>query len=261
VRGHEYRHRGTGGLLRYRRRAADVWRQRFQLRVLRSAHGERHNSNPGYVAARSSRADADLRGAVDDRYLAGAGRIAVSSNHDLCLDVQWGNPASGTPVWLWSCNGTGAQQWSYDRAAQTITNTAFGKCLQADPNAVMYAPGTNLGFVLPGAAIAQIGDCVVPTPQWQKWTYDPELGVLHNGLGSVLDIQWNDQEPGATVWLWDENDGSAQQWYADRNSDYCSGLCYPDCSAACANAGPGTGSCVGGCMGSCVGTCMSSATP
>lgn len=187
----------------------------------------------------------------------GAGRIPVAANQSLCLDVQWGNADSGTPVWIWDCTGGAAQQWTYDRVAQTITNTAFGKCLQADPSAVSFVPGTGQGFLTPGAAIAQIGDCVTPAPAWQQWSYDPEKGVLHNGLGLVLDIQWNNLQAGTTVWLWDENDGTAQQWYADRSNDYCSSLCNTKCLSQCGTED----TCRFTCTEDCLGNCDDSATP
>jgi hypothetical protein len=37
-----------------------------------------------------------------------------SASADLYMDVQWGQSAAGTPVWLWDYNGSGAQHWSYD---------------------------------------------------------------------------------------------------------------------------------------------------
>jgi hypothetical protein len=189
----------------------------------------------------------------------------VASNPGLCLDVQWANPASGTPVWIWGCNGGSAQQWVYDRSAQTVVNPAFGKCLQARP-VVLTIPGIppffpSQTFTLdnrsPGVQ-AEISDCISPPPLRQQWTYDPEGGTLRSALGTVLDIQWNDQQAGTLTWLWDYNGGAAQQWRADHSSTYCSNLCLPGCQTGCAGAGPGTGACVGSCMGGCVGNCMSS---
>jgi len=189
------------------------------------------------------------------------GRIPVSSNQGLCLDVQWGNPASGTPVWIWGCNGGGAQQWSYDRKAQTITNTAFGKCLQVRPTVVSFFGFT---ITLDNRAIGvpiEISDCINPPPPRQKWTYDPEHNTIRSALGTVLDIQWNNQQAGTPVWTWDYNGGSAQQWYSDRSSSYCNNLCNSSCQASCVGAGPGTGSCMGGCVGGCMGSCLNSAAP
>jgi hypothetical protein len=70
------------------------------------------------------------------------------------------------------------------------------------------------------------GHCDAPghsTPVWlwecigtdaQKWTYDPETGVLQNALGNVLDVQSGVLQPGTPVWTWTRNEGLAQQWFS-----------------------------------------------
>jgi hypothetical protein len=142
------------------------------------------------------------------------GQIALSANTGLCLDVPNANPTPGTPVQLWYCNGSAAQQWHYDRKAQTITNTALGVCLQARPD----SNGFDFGDFYPGNPV-EVSECLGggtnPPPARQLWTYDPEKGIIRNGLGTVLDVKWNNEQAGTAVWLWDENDGPAQQWYAD----------------------------------------------
>jgi Ricin-type beta-trefoil lectin domain len=184
------------------------------------------------------------------------GRIPVASNHGLCLDVQWGNPAAGTPVWIWGCSGSVAQQWSYNRQTSTITNTAFGMCLQVRPN------GTTDN--LAAQAVAEISDCVYPVPLRQQWTYDPEKGAIRSALGTVLEIEQNNQQAGTFVWLADENDGPAQLWFADQTSTYCNdycdrtcpGDCGGSCSSSCSGAGPNTGQCIGACMSACMDACV-----
>ncbi len=52
---------------------------------------------------------------------------AITGYAGLCLDVRSSNSANGTPVQLYTCNGTGAQQWTVVQAGSTIR--AFGKCL------------------------------------------------------------------------------------------------------------------------------------
>ena len=192
------------------------------------------------------------------------GRIRASANANLCLAVQGGNTAEGTPVVLATCDGGPAQQWHYNRQAQTIVNTAYNKCLQADPSSTQFVPGTRLPFNTPGT-LAQIGACNSSFPR-QKWSYDPEGGLIRNALGTVLDIKWNNQQPGTTVWLWDYDGQSAQQWYADPTSAYCNSTCSSscpsgcigNCTSSCSSAGANEGSCIGACMGSCVGACMPS---
>jgi Ricin-type beta-trefoil lectin domain len=48
--------------------------------------------------------------------------------HRKCLDVRGGGTADGTPVQIFDCNGTGAQQWIYTGTG-TIFNLRSGKCL------------------------------------------------------------------------------------------------------------------------------------
>ena len=129
-------------------------------------------------------------------------RIPAGHAASLCLDVQWGNPAAGTPLWLWRCDGNPAQQWVYDRRNSRIYNPAYDKCLD-----VSYASG-------------QIG-----TPVWtwecngtdaQRWTYDYRTGILENAIGTTLDIQFSNVEQGTPVWTWSRNETAAQRWRADQ---------------------------------------------
>jgi hypothetical protein len=46
----------------------------------------------------------------------------VHSNSGLCLDVQNGNLAWGTPVWTYWCTGNPAQRWSYDAQYHVLAN-------------------------------------------------------------------------------------------------------------------------------------------
>jgi hypothetical protein len=129
-------------------------------------------------------------------------RIPVSHAPSLCLDVQWGNLAAGTPVWLWDCNGGDAQWWVYDRQRGTIVNPPSGKCLDV-----------QWGSTTPGTPV-WLWDC--NGGDAQRWTYDPETRVLENALGTVLDIQWGNLQAGTPVWTWPRNEGWAQQWRADQ---------------------------------------------
>ena len=74
----------------------------------------------------------------------------------LCLDVSGGGTSDGTPVQLWECNGTGAQQWLWLGLAGTngpvLYNPQSGKCLD-DPDGIATPPG--------GPPIQlQIWDCI-----------------------------------------------------------------------------------------------------
>jgi hypothetical protein len=137
------------------------------------------------------------------------GQISSEFLPDLCLDVQWGNPAAGTPVWLWDCLMNDAQWWSYDRETGAIINPAFGKCLAVKP--VNDIQPENY---FREAAI-QTDYCRAPVPSSQKWTYDPESGVLESALGTVLDIQWGTFQAGNPVQTWDRDGFWTEIWYTD----------------------------------------------
>jgi Ricin-type beta-trefoil lectin domain len=44
------------------------------------------------------------------------------------MDVTGGATASGTPVQLWECNETGAQEWRW-RQQNRLVNPQSGRCL------------------------------------------------------------------------------------------------------------------------------------
>lgn len=56
-----------------------------------------------------------------------------------CLDVRSGGTGDGTPVQIYDCNRTGAQQWIF-RPDGLIVNPASGKCLDATAHGVNGAP-------------------------------------------------------------------------------------------------------------------------
>lgn len=47
-----------------------------------------------------------------------------------CIDVSYSGTTDGTPIHLWDCNGSSAQQWKF-RSNDLIANTNSSKCLTA----------------------------------------------------------------------------------------------------------------------------------
>ncbi|WP_239070014.1 glycoside hydrolase family 16 protein [Cellulomonas chitinilytica] len=111
-----------------------------------------------------------------------------------CLDVKGAGTANGTPVQLWSCNGTGAQRWA--RTADN-TLTALGKCLDAAGGGT--ANRTKL----------QLWDCNgTAAQQWQ-----PHDGGYRNPVsGRCLDDPGASTTDGTQLQLWDCNSTNAQKW-------------------------------------------------
>ncbi|MEV0562935.1 ricin-type beta-trefoil lectin domain protein [Dactylosporangium sp. NPDC050588] len=110
-----------------------------------------------------------------------------------CVDVAAASSANGTQVQLYTCNGTGAQQWT---VGDDGTIRALGKCL--DVNAASNANGTKI----------QIWDCNGTTAQ--QWSKQSD-GTLRS-LGKCLDATGPSSADGTKLQLWDCFASANQQW-------------------------------------------------
>jgi Ricin-type beta-trefoil lectin domain len=125
--------------------------------------------------------------------------IHSAGNPNLCIDVPWGSTAQGTQVQLYNCNwGTFTQTWQYDRYNQRIVESGSGLCLDV-----------------------QWGNSVPGTPVWtwpcigtpaQRWSYDAQLGILENSMGTVLDVPAFNFAPNQLLQTWSLNNGTNQHW-------------------------------------------------
>ena len=144
--------------------------------------------------------------------LGASGRIPLVANDGLCLAIAGGNPAPGTPLQLYNCNGSGAQQFSYDRKTETIRNRALNTCVQVRPTTAWSFTFDNLR----AGAAAEMAPCADPPTARQKWTYDPEQGIVRSEHGTVLDVQNGVFQAGTPVAMWDSNGTNAQKWRAEQ---------------------------------------------
>ncbi|MFM2419453.1 MAG: hypothetical protein RL385_4176 [Pseudomonadota bacterium] len=64
----------------------------------------------------------------------------IVSKSSRCLDVQWGSPDAGTPVWSWGCNWNGNAEAQFWKVRGAIRGLA-GKCLDFDASSTI-ANGT-----------------------------------------------------------------------------------------------------------------------
>ncbi|WP_435859383.1 ricin-type beta-trefoil lectin domain protein [Streptomyces parvulus] len=113
-----------------------------------------------------------------------------------CLDVDNSMTADGTKVQLWTCNGTGAQQWT---RADDGTLRALGKCLDVSNGGT--ADGTRI----------QLWTCNGTGSQ--KWAPQSDGTVRNPQSAKCLDASggtWNDGTP---VHLWTCHTGTNQKWY------------------------------------------------
>ncbi|MGI5176645.1 ricin-type beta-trefoil lectin domain protein [Dactylosporangium sp. CA-152071] len=121
---------------------------------------------------------------------------AVKGPGGLCLDVRSSNSANGTPVQLWGCNGTGAQQWTYVEAGSTLR--AFGKCLDI--------PG---GSTANGAKL-QIWDC--NSTGAQVFIHRADNTYYNPASNKCLDDPNGSTTQGIQMQIWDCNGSGAQKF-------------------------------------------------
>ncbi|MFE0463321.1 glycoside hydrolase family 3 C-terminal domain-containing protein [Kitasatospora sp. NPDC058965] len=119
----------------------------------------------------------------------------VTGYASLCLDVRSAGSADRTPVQVYTCNGTNAQQWTVDPAANTLR--ALGKCL--DVNGAGSANGT----------LVQLYTCNGTGAQ----TWQPQSGgaLLNPASGRCLD-DTGSGGAGTQLEIWDCTGGANQKW-------------------------------------------------
>jgi beta-glucanase (GH16 family) len=112
-----------------------------------------------------------------------------------CVDVAGANTANGTPVQLWDCNGTGAQQWTIGTDG---TIRALGKCLDVSG-----------GSVADGARV-QLWDCNGTGAQ--RWTVTAARDIVNPQANKCLDATGNSSASGTRLQLWTCTGGANQKW-------------------------------------------------
>jgi hypothetical protein len=114
----------------------------------------------------------------------------------LCMDVRAANSANFTPVQIYTCNGTNAQQWTVVQAGSTLH--ALGKCL--DINGGGTADGTAVDLYDCNNTGAQVF-----IPQSNGSLYNPQSNKCLDDTG------WS-TTPGTQLEIWDCTGGANQQW-------------------------------------------------
>ncbi|MFH9427562.1 lectin [Streptomyces sp. NPDC017615] len=113
-----------------------------------------------------------------------------------CLDVAGGSSANGTPVQLYDCNGSTAQQWT---VAADGSVRALGKCL--DVVSASTADGAKV----------QLYDCNGTAAQ--RWSYNTATGdVVNTAADKCLDVTDNSSANGARAQIWSCTGAANQKW-------------------------------------------------
>ena len=122
------------------------------------------------------------------------GNALRSSFSNRCIDIPAANPADGARLQMWDCNGTAAQQWSFNGDG---TVRAMGKCM--DPAGAGTANRTPIQLVTCNGN---------PVQRFQYVNNE----LRNTSSGRCVDIDaWNANN-GAQLILWDCTGGSNQKW-------------------------------------------------
>jgi fructan beta-fructosidase len=111
-----------------------------------------------------------------------------------CVDVSGSNTANGTPIQIWDCNGSGAQQWT----RQGDTLRALGKCLD-----VVYGGTAN------GTKV-WLWDCNGSGAQ--VWQVAANSSLRNPQSGRCLDLPNGNTANGNQLQIWDCHGGDNQRW-------------------------------------------------
>jgi beta-glucosidase len=113
----------------------------------------------------------------------------------LCLDVRSASNANGTPVQVYTCNGTTAQSWT---VASNSTLQVLGKCLD------IAAGGTANG------TLVQLYDCNGTGAQ--VWQHQSNGTLLNPQSGKCLDDTGVSTTPGTQSQIWTCSGAANQVW-------------------------------------------------
>ncbi|MFJ9692231.1 ricin-type beta-trefoil lectin domain protein [Kitasatospora sp. NPDC101183] len=129
----------------------------------------------------------------------GSSTISVF-NSSKCLDVQGGNTGNGTPVQIYSCNGTASQWWATTDKPDGIgmTVSALGKCLD------VTASGTTDGTKV------QLWDC--NGSDAQRWVRYEGNVLINPQSNKCLDVPGGVAQDGNQVQIYTCNYTASQQW-------------------------------------------------
>jgi beta-glucanase (GH16 family) len=125
----------------------------------------------------------------------GGGTGTITGLAGKCVDVQAAATANGTPVQLYDCNGTAAQQWTVG-ADGTIR--ALGKCLDVDSGGT--ADGTKV----------QLWDCNGSAAQ--QWVVTAAHDIVNPQADKCLDATDNSSANGTRLQIWTCAGTANQKW-------------------------------------------------
>jgi hypothetical protein len=128
--------------------------------------------------------------------LTGGQTSAVTGEAGLCMDVRGASTSNGTPIQLYNCDGTNAQQWNVVTADNSLRS--LGECLDVTGGGT--ADGTLVDLYTCNNTGAQV------------WVPQANGELLNPQSGKCLDDPGFSTTPGTQLGIWDCNDGANQIW-------------------------------------------------
>jgi hypothetical protein len=125
----------------------------------------------------------------------GGGGGAITGYDGLCVDVRGASTADFTPVQVYTCNNTSAQQWTVVTAGSTLQ--ALGKCM--DINGGGTADGTTVDLYDCNSTAAQV---FIPESNGELYNPQSNKCLDDTGYGGS----------GTQLQIWDCADTANQQW-------------------------------------------------
>jgi hypothetical protein len=119
---------------------------------------------------------------------------SITNPANMCVDVRGGNSANGTPVQLWTCNGTAEQQLTTQPDG---TIHVLGKCLDVSGNGI--ASGTAV----------QLQDC--NGFGGETWATSSQA-LVNPASGRCLDSAGGNTAAGTPLQISDCNAAASQRW-------------------------------------------------
>ena len=125
----------------------------------------------------------------------GSTSSVISNWNNKCIDVPYSNFSDGVALWMWNCNGSGAQKWTFVNGTLQTSNN---KCMD-----VAWGSTAN------GAVIQIVGCSGNPA---QQFVLSAAGDLVNPQANKCVDIKdWNGNE-GARLQIWDCAGTANQKW-------------------------------------------------
>ncbi|MDG6101729.1 ricin-type beta-trefoil lectin domain protein [Dactylosporangium aurantiacum] len=119
----------------------------------------------------------------------------IGQGSNRCIDVPSSNAVDGNRLQIWDCNGTGAQQWSFNSDGSV---RALGKCMDVS------------GGSTADGAVVQLWTCNGTGAQ--KFTLSPAGDLVNIQANKCVDVQNVATANGSKLHIWTCNGASNQKW-------------------------------------------------